>query len=74
MAIHLTKYELEDSTDSEEEFNDGYDENLMGGDEDKIRLMQLTEREREQELFYRYERRECLKISSLCTYIFNLEY
>lgn len=33
----------------------------MGDDEDRDRLAQLTEREREQELFNRIEKREVLK-------------
>lgn len=48
-------------SDKSEEFNDGYDENLMGDDEDRRRLEQMTEKEREQELFNRIEQREVLK-------------
>jgi len=44
-----------------EEFNDGYDENLMGDEEDQRRLAQMTEKEREQELFNRSEKREVLR-------------
>lgn len=44
-----------------EEFSDGYDENLLGDEEDRRRLAQMTEKEREQELFNRSERRETLK-------------
>lgn len=47
--------------DDDDEFNDGYDENLMGDEEDKKRLLQMTEKEREQELFNRSEKREVLK-------------
>nr|CAD7438659.1 unnamed protein product [Timema bartmani] len=43
---------------SQEEFNDGYDENLMGDEEDQARLAQMTEKEREQEIFKRIEQRE----------------
>ncbi|XP_013782463.1 RNA polymerase-associated protein RTF1 homolog [Limulus polyphemus] len=46
---------------NEEEFNDGYDENLMGDEEDQARLAQMTEKEREQELFNRIEKREVLR-------------
>jgi len=46
---------------SDEEFNDGYDENLMGDEEDQARLAQMTEKEREQEIFNRIEKREVLK-------------
>lgn len=48
--------------DESKEFNDGYDENLMGDEEDRQRLALMTEKEREQELFNRSERRETLKI------------
>lgn len=48
--------------DESKEFDDGYDENLMGDEEDKLKLGQMTEKEREQELFNRSERRETLKI------------
>lgn len=48
-------------SDSDLEFDDGLDENLMGGEEDKARLEQMTEKEREQELFNRIEKREVLK-------------
>jgi len=47
--------------DDDDEFNDGYDDNLMGDEEDKKRLLQMTEKEREQELFNRSEKREVLK-------------
>ncbi|XP_054282187.1 RNA polymerase-associated protein RTF1 homolog [Macrosteles quadrilineatus] len=50
-----------DSSDSQEEFNDGYDENLMGDEEDRRRLEQMTEKEREQEIFKRIEQREVMK-------------
>lgn len=45
----------------EEQFNDGYDENLIGDEEDRKRLEQMTEKEREQELYNRIERRQVLK-------------
>uniref|UniRef100_A0A0V0G5C4 Putative rna polymerase-associated protein rtf1 n=1 Tax=Triatoma dimidiata TaxID=72491 RepID=A0A0V0G5C4_TRIDM len=52
----------DDSSDlSQEEFNDGYDENLMGDEEDQARLAQMTEKEREQEIFKRVEQREIMK-------------
>lgn len=51
-----------DSSDSSEsEFNDGFDENLMGDDEDQARLKSLSEKERETEIFKRIERRDELK-------------
>ncbi|TNN64172.1 RNA polymerase-associated protein RTF1 [Liparis tanakae] len=51
-----------DSDSSEDEvFRDGYDDDLMGDSEDRARLEQMTEKEREQELFNRIEKREVLK-------------
>ena len=49
------------SESEEEKFCDGYDENLIGDEEDKAKLEQMTEKEREQELFNRMERRQVLK-------------
>ncbi|XP_072284603.1 RNA polymerase-associated protein RTF1 homolog [Pyxicephalus adspersus] len=50
-----------DSSSEEEEFCDGYGDDLMGDEEDRARLEQMTEKEREQELFNRIEKREVLK-------------
>ncbi|XP_012727700.2 RNA polymerase-associated protein RTF1 homolog isoform X1 [Fundulus heteroclitus] len=51
-----------DSDSSEDEvFKDGYDDDLMGDAEDRTRLEQMTEKEREQELFNRIEKREVLR-------------
>ncbi|XP_073464961.1 RNA polymerase-associated protein RTF1 homolog [Aquarana catesbeiana] len=50
-----------DSSSEEEEFFDGYGDDLMGDEEDRARLEQMTEKEREQELFNRIEKREVLK-------------
>ena len=50
-----------DDDDDIDEFNDGFDENLMGDDEDQKRLAEMTEKEREQELFNRSEKREVLR-------------
>lgn len=38
-----------------------YDENLMGDSEDRARLAGMSEKEREQEIFKRIERRELMK-------------
>ena len=46
---------------SDEEFFDGYDENLMGDKEDRERLEKMTEKEREEEIFNRMEKREVLR-------------
>ena len=66
LILSLTSGEVSDSgsddSDSDEEkFQDGYNENLIGDDEDKKRLEAMTEKEREQELFNRMERRAALK-------------
>lgn len=47
--------------DDIDEFNDGFDDNLMGDEEDQKRLAEMTEKEREQELFNRSEKREVLR-------------
>ena len=49
------------SSGSDEEFNDGFDEHLMGDDNDQARLASMTEKEREEELFNRNERREVMR-------------
>lgn len=53
--------EDEDEDEDSEGFNDGYDENLIGDEEDQIRLANMNEKEREMELFARSEKREVLK-------------
>ncbi|KAM9294450.1 RNA polymerase-associated protein RTF1 homolog [Gastrophryne carolinensis] len=50
-----------DSSSEAEEFCDGYGEDLMGDEEDRARLEQMTEKEREQELYNRIEKREVLR-------------
>lgn len=50
-----------ESSSEDEEFHDGYGDDLMGDEEDRARLEQMTEKEREQELFNRIEKREVLK-------------
>jgi RNA polymerase-associated protein RTF1 len=49
------------SDDDEEEFWDGYDENMMGDADDQRRLNAMTEKEREQEIYMRIEKRDCLR-------------
>jgi hypothetical protein len=57
--------------DDEDKFYDGYDENLIGDAEDRQRLEQMTEKEREQELFNRMERRQVLKTRSVAATILS---
>lgn len=52
---------MSDNDSEAEEFNDGYDDNLMGDDEDQRRLSAMTEKEREQEIYKRIEQRELLR-------------
>ncbi|XP_063608060.1 RNA polymerase-associated protein RTF1 homolog isoform X2 [Penaeus indicus] len=47
--------------DLDEEFDDGLDENMIGDEEDRARLEQMTEKEREQEIYNRIEKREVLR-------------
>lgn len=50
-----------DNESDEEIFNDGLDDNLIRDEEDRQRLENMTEKEREQELYNRIELREALK-------------
>lgn len=50
-----------DSSASDSEFNDGFDENLMGNEADRLRLENLSEKERETEIFKRIERRDVMR-------------
>ncbi|XP_062558568.1 RNA polymerase-associated protein Rtf1 [Armigeres subalbatus] len=49
------------SSSSDSEFNDGYDDEMMGDEEDRARLNALSEKERETEIFKRIERRDVMK-------------
>lgn len=51
-----------DYESDKEIFNDGFDENLIGDEEDRQKLEKMTEKEREQILYNRIEQREALKI------------
>jgi len=54
----------EESFDEEElrkQFDDGYDDKLVGDEEDRRRLDEMTEKEREQILYERLEKREALQ-------------
>jgi len=59
-----TNYSDEDEDEKmyrEEEFDDGYDESLVGDEEDRRRLDSLSNVEKEQIIFARWESREQLK-------------
>jgi len=49
------------SSDSEEEFNDGFDDDLMGDEADRKYLMSLPELQREDIIAERYSKRQTLK-------------
>ena len=53
-----------DSDDGEElaTFDDGLGDDLIGDDKDRMKLNQMTEKEREVELYNRMEKREAMKI------------
>ena len=44
-----------------DEFDDGLDDDYIGGEEDRRKLETMTEREREEEYYRRAEKREELK-------------
>lgn len=52
----------ESDPDSPITFDDGYDENLIGDTEDRIRLSKMTEAEREAEMYDRFTKREAAQI------------
>lgn len=49
------------SSSDEEVFDDGYDDQLMGDEEDRRKLEQMTQVEREKIIFERLERRDVLR-------------
>merc|ERR1712241_832835 len=53
--------EVSDSDSDIGEFDDGLDDELMGDEEDRRKLEEMNEKEREEEIFKRAEKREMLK-------------
>ncbi|XP_072023591.1 LOW QUALITY PROTEIN: RNA polymerase-associated protein RTF1 homolog [Amphiura filiformis] len=51
----------DESSGEEPQFTDGYDENLIGDEDDRARLEKMTEKEREEEIYNRLEKREVLR-------------
>jgi len=49
------------SSSSDSEFDDGFDDDLMGDEEDRRRLNALSEKERETEIYKRIEQREFMR-------------
>ena len=63
-AVIFHNSELSEGELSEGEipdFDDGLDDNCVGDEADRRKLAMMTEKEREQELFNRMEKREALK-------------
>ena len=65
--LYFSSGEVSDTNSSDsdvdlnEEFDDGLDENMIGDEEDRARLEQMTEKEREQEIYNRIEKREVMR-------------
>jgi len=55
------------SSSSDFKFDDGYDDDLMGDEEDRKRLNGLSEKERETEIFKRTEQRDIIRTRLLLT-------
>lgn len=53
------------SDDFDEDEDDGLDDNLIGGEDDKRKLEKMNEKEREEELFKRAERRDAIQARRL---------
>lgn len=53
--------QVSDSDSDVGEFDDGLDDELMGDEEDRARLEEMNEKEREEEIFKRAEKREMMK-------------
>ncbi|VDP31137.1 unnamed protein product [Echinostoma caproni] len=53
------------SDELDDDDDDGLDENLIGGEEDKRKLEKMSEKEREEELFKRAERRDAIMVNSI---------
>ncbi|CAI8042531.1 RNA polymerase-associated protein RTF1 homolog [Geodia barretti] len=51
----------ESSSDESLQFDDGLDEDLVGDEEDRSKLSNMTDIEREQEMYMRYEKRQMQK-------------
>ncbi|XP_015751507.1 PREDICTED: RNA polymerase-associated protein RTF1 homolog [Acropora digitifera] len=52
---------LSSDNEDDDQYRDEWDDNLMGDEADRERLEKMTEKEREQEIFNRVEKREALK-------------
>merc|ERR1712061_950111 len=61
MGSDVEEGEVSDSESDIGEFDDGLDDELMGDEEDRRRLEEMNEKEREEEIFKRAEKREMLK-------------
>ena len=59
--VHKKKSPPREPVENNDQFDDGLDDDLIGDEEDRNMLEDMTEKEREEELFRRAERREELK-------------
>ncbi|CAL8098873.1 unnamed protein product [Calicophoron daubneyi] len=58
--VHLEEGEIS-SDELDDDEDDGLDDNLIGGEDDKRKLEKMSEKEREEELFKRAERRDAIQ-------------
>ena len=56
LQVHVIKYIFQG-----DQFDDGFDSDLMGDEEDRAQLEDMTEAQREKILYERTERREAMK-------------
>ncbi|KAG5452566.1 RNA polymerase-associated protein rtf1 [Clonorchis sinensis] len=59
-VVNLEEGEIS-SDELDDDEDDGLDENLIGGEDDKRKLEKMSEKEREEELFRRAERRDAIQ-------------
>ena len=66
IAGEVSDSDTDSDSDSDEQFSDGYDDKMRGDEEDRRMLDQMTEVEREKEIFNRLEKREAMKMRYVC--------
>ncbi|KER23421.1 hypothetical protein T265_08694 [Opisthorchis viverrini] len=65
-VVNLEEGEIS-SDELDDDEDDGLDENLIGGEDDKRKLEKMSEKEREEELFRRAERRDAIQVEHVIT-------
>lgn len=71
-SANSSSSESESSSSSESlKFDDGLDDDLIGDEEDRKRLEQMTEAEREQEMFNRFA--ETLQLVGIVWYMYDVQ-